>query len=179
MHPQPRPFTLQLFLDFWAIFSPDGPSIFFVHDSPSNLSSPGSLGGTQHIGSVFVVPNGSWTGDCKVSRLCRERKKESVQAGLPCYCTPPVTAPDVIGARVVWRQNKTKTKNVTKRIETWFAIILIRQHPHAHTVLQEYLIARTRSLISKHPRRFPRIYTRTCSARFAFFPSPRYSQRRS
>ena len=38
MHPQPCPFTLQLFLDFWAIFSPDGPSIFWVHDSPGNLA---------------------------------------------------------------------------------------------------------------------------------------------
>jgi len=32
LHPHLRPFTAQLFLDFRAIFSPDGPS-FFVHDS--------------------------------------------------------------------------------------------------------------------------------------------------
>ena len=39
MHPQPRPFTLQLFLDFHAIFFPAWPLIFFGHhDSPSNLA---------------------------------------------------------------------------------------------------------------------------------------------
>jgi len=27
-------------------------------------------------------------------------------SGLPCYCTPPVCVPDVIGALVVWRHNK-------------------------------------------------------------------------
>jgi len=31
-------FTAQLFLDFCAIFSPNGPSIFSLHDSPRNLA---------------------------------------------------------------------------------------------------------------------------------------------
>ena len=30
MHPRPRPFTLQLFLDFCAIFSPEWPLIFWI-----------------------------------------------------------------------------------------------------------------------------------------------------
>jgi len=29
-------------------------------------------------------------------------------SGLPYYCTPPVIAPDVIGAKAVWRQKKVK-----------------------------------------------------------------------
>jgi len=29
-------------------------------------------------------------------------------SGLPYYCTPPVTVPDVMGARAVWRQNTPK-----------------------------------------------------------------------
>ena len=29
-------------------------------------------------------------------------------SGLPYYCTPPVCVPDVIGALVMWQQNKTK-----------------------------------------------------------------------
>jgi len=29
-------------------------------------------------------------------------------SGLPYYCTPPVTVPDVIGVRTVWRQNTKK-----------------------------------------------------------------------
>ena len=37
--PQPRPFTLQLFLDFCANFFPEWPLNFFGHqDSPSNLA---------------------------------------------------------------------------------------------------------------------------------------------
>jgi len=36
-------------------------------------------------------------------------------SGLPYYCTPLVTAPDVIGARAVWRQN-TKNKNKCIRL---------------------------------------------------------------
>jgi len=39
MHPQHRPFTVQLFLDFYAISFPRWPLIFFgQHDSPSNLA---------------------------------------------------------------------------------------------------------------------------------------------
>jgi len=38
MHPQLRPFTAQLFLDFCAFFFPEWPLIVFVHDSPSNLA---------------------------------------------------------------------------------------------------------------------------------------------
>jgi len=37
-NPQPRPFTLHLFLNFCAIFSPNGTSFFNHHDSPSNLA---------------------------------------------------------------------------------------------------------------------------------------------
>jgi len=33
-------------------------------------------------------------------------------SGLPYYCTPPVNAPDVIGGRTVWRQNKKTQKTV-------------------------------------------------------------------
>ena len=32
-------------------------------------------------------------------------------SGLPYYCTPPFTVPDVIGARAVWQQNTHKKKN--------------------------------------------------------------------
>jgi len=39
MHPQPRPFTLQLFLDFLCNFFPRmAPQFFCHHDSPSNLA---------------------------------------------------------------------------------------------------------------------------------------------
>jgi len=38
MHPQLRPFNVQLFLDFCVIFFPEWPLFFFVHDSPSNLA---------------------------------------------------------------------------------------------------------------------------------------------
>jgi len=31
---------------------------------------------------------------------------------LPCYCTPPVCVPDVIGALAVWRQNNQKNKDM-------------------------------------------------------------------
>jgi len=31
-------------------------------------------------------------------------------SGLPCYCTPPVYVPAVIGALAVWRQNIEGTK---------------------------------------------------------------------
>jgi len=39
MHPQLRPFTRQIFLDFGAIFPPEWPLNFFCHhNSPSNLA---------------------------------------------------------------------------------------------------------------------------------------------
>jgi len=31
---------------------------------------------------------------------------------LPCYCTPPVCVPDVIGVLAVWRQNNQKNKDM-------------------------------------------------------------------
>jgi len=32
-------------------------------------------------------------------------------SGLPYYCTPLVTVPDVLGSRTVWRQNKKNKKH--------------------------------------------------------------------
>jgi len=45
VHPQLRPFKLQLFLDFSTNFFPEWPLIFFNHhDSPSNLAQSRVLG---------------------------------------------------------------------------------------------------------------------------------------
>jgi len=35
-------------------------------------------------------------------------------SGLPYFCTPPVSVPDVIGALAVWRQNNKK-KNCQRK----------------------------------------------------------------
>ena len=57
MHPQPRPFTVQLFLDFCAIFSPNGPSMFLVstiHQESGCVPVP-SLLLTLHVAATHSI----------------------------------------------------------------------------------------------------------------------------
>jgi len=72
MHPQPRPFALQLFLDFRAIFFPGWPLIFFVitiHQviwpSPGTLRMCGSPGSPEFSSSASgkKVPPTPWRFD--------------------------------------------------------------------------------------------------------------------
>jgi len=62
MHPQVRLFTLQLFLDFRATFSPELPLIFLVitiHQviwpSPGTLLVPQKEGSTYHLKDLKTV----------------------------------------------------------------------------------------------------------------------------
>jgi len=54
MHPQPRPFTVQLLLDFCEICFPEWPLNFFVlHDSPHNLAESRYPRGSKGYAEIF------------------------------------------------------------------------------------------------------------------------------
>jgi len=56
MHPQLRPFTRQLFLDFCAIFFPEWPLFFFCHhDSPSNLAETAHSAAISRFDCLFFA----------------------------------------------------------------------------------------------------------------------------
>jgi len=73
MHPQPQPFAVQLFLDFCAFFSPNGPSIFFVSTIHHVIwVSPGTL-----IQKLQTKNPAMWFPLVFRERVSKERKKES------------------------------------------------------------------------------------------------------
>ena len=61
MHPPPRPFNPQLFLDFCVIFFTKWPQFFWSHDSPSNMSESRNcvcsvnLGCHGHVRTVLLA----------------------------------------------------------------------------------------------------------------------------
>jgi len=62
MHAQPRPFTLQLFLDFRTIFFPEWPLIFWVitiHQviwkSPGTLDTPTIRESRSFVLTLFIL----------------------------------------------------------------------------------------------------------------------------
>jgi len=70
-----------MFVDFWCVLCCTS-LLFWLHEYAFAFKS------MVHCGGAF----------------------EPGTSGLPYYCTPPVTAPDVICARAVWRQTKKQNQ---------------------------------------------------------------------
>jgi len=78
MHPQPRPFPVQLFLDLCAISPPELPLNFFgQHDSPSNLAESRYLRGRHDMNVVCYTCEGDTVHMC-MSHTTYNRH-------VPCY----------------------------------------------------------------------------------------------